>query len=393
MAFLTDLDRTYTTPEDICAHVGDEYARFMGAIVPPVFQNSLFVRPNAGNGVEDAGYVYTRASNPTIDIAERKIAALEGGEGALCFASGMGAISSAIMHFARAGGHIVLVDSAYGCTLGLIRDYLSKRFAVEFTNVNGSSVEEIENAIRPNTTLIYLESPSSMLFRMQDIEQIARIARERGIGTIMDNSYSTPLYQQPLKYGIDIVCHTASKYLGGHSDIVAGALASRDRDIITSIQDYERAWFGNNMDPHAASMLIRGIRTLPVRLPQHSANAEKVVRFLESDPRIIKVNYPGSATYGQNDLFHKYMKRASGLLSFIPKGTEEQIRAFCARLRYFQNGVSWGGFESLCVTSGVLDTTPEIGRKAFVVRMHIGLENVDTLIDDISQALEVLPKV
>ena len=389
MAFLTDLDRTYKTPEDICAHVGDEYARFMGAIVPPVFQNSLFVRPNGVNGV-NSDYVYTRVSNPTTDVAERKIAALEGGDGALCFSSGMGAISSAIMHFIRAGGHIILVDTSYGCTLGLIRDYLNPRFNIEYTCVNGSSVEEIEAAIRPNTNLIYLESPSSLLFRMQDLERIAAIAKAHGIGTVADNSYATPLYQNPLKYGIDIVCHTASKYLGGHSDIVAGALVAR-REIIQSIQDYERAWFGNNMDPHAASLLTRGIRTLPVRMPQHSANAEKVAAWLENDPRIERVFYPGSATYPQMNLFKKYMKRACGLMSFVPAGTDEQIRAFTSKLHYFQNGVSWGGFESLCIPLGVLDTTPELGRKAFVVRMHVGLENVDTLIADLDQAMADLP--
>ena len=391
MAFLTDLDKTYKTPEDICAHVGDEYEKFGGAIVPPIYQNSLFVRPTEVNGVTQTEYAYTRTANPTTDVAERKIAALEGAEGALCFSSGMGAISSAIMHFARAGGHIVLVDTAYGCTLGLIRKYLHERFNIDFTNVLGTSVDEIVSAIRPNTTLIYLESPSSLLFRMQDLDEITKIARERGIGTIMDNSYSTPLYQQPLKHGVDIVVHTASKYLGGHSDIVAGALASRDKDIIRSIQDLERSWFGNNIDPHCASLLIRGIRTLPVRLAQHSANAEKVAAWLENCPKVRRVFYPGSATYAQNDLFKKYMTRASGLMSFVPAGTEEQVKAFTGRLRYFQNGVSWGGFESLLIYLGVCDTTPELGCKAPLVRMHVGLENVDTLIADLDRALADLP--
>jgi len=389
MAFLTEEDRKYTTPEDICAHVGDEYAKYMGAIVPPVFQNSLFVRPNECNGV-DSPYSYTRMSNPTTDIAERKIAALEGGEGALCFSSGMGAISSAILHYTRAGSHIVLVDTAYGCTLGFIRTYLHERFGVGYTLVNGASVDEIRAAIRPSTTLIYLESPSSLVFRMQDLDAVTALARERGVGTVIDNSYATPLFQQPLKHGVDIVCHTASKYLGGHSDIVAGALVAR-REIIESIQDHERAWLGSNMDPHQASLLIRGLRTLPVRMPRHAENAEKIAAWLEECPKIRRVFYPGSRTYGQNGLFHKYMKRATGLMSFEPAGSPEEIRRFAARLRCFQNGCSWGGFESLCTVLGGDADSRAAGRPDNLVRIHVGLEDADTLIADLGQALGILP--
>ena len=390
MAFLTEEDRRYTTPEDICAHVGDEYGKYLGAIVPPVFQNSLFVRPTAANNFERSGYVYTRVSNPTTEVAERKIAALEGGDGALCFSSGMGAISAAIMHFVRASSHIVLVDTAYGCTSGLIKEYLGPRYNVEYTLVRGDDIDEIRAAIRPNTRLIYLESPSSLVFRMQDLDAVTELAHERGIGTVIDNTYATPLYQQPLKHGVDIVCHTASKYLGGHSDIIAGAVVAR-RDIIESIQNYERSWFGAVMDPHQASLLTRGLRTLCLRVPQHSANAEKVAAFLEDSPKIKQVFYPGSRTYAQNELFHKYMKRATGLLSFVPAGTPQQIGQFAGRLRFFQNGCSWGGFESLCVPQGSSDSLRAAGIPDNIVRVHIGLENPDTLIADLEQAMEVLP--
>ena len=382
MAFLTDEDRLYTTPEDICTHVGDEYAKFQGAIVPPIFQNSLFVRPDEYNGIPDHPYEYTRMSNPTTDIAERKIAALEGGDGALCFSSGMGAISSAIMYCVRAGCHVILVDTSYGCTLGLIRDYLSGRFNIDCTLVSGCDVNEIEAAIRPETRLIYLESPSSVLFRMQDLDAITAIAKAKGITTVIDNSYATPLNQQPLKHGVDIVCHTATKYLGGHSDIVAGALVAR-REIIESIYRYERAWFGSNMDPHAASLLIRGLRTLPVRLDRHAENAEKIAAWLEDNPKIEKVFYPGSKTYEQNDLFRRYMRRATGLMSFVPRGSWDDTVRLTRKLKFFQCGCSWGGFESLAlpIRTGGGDQ-PE-----FVVRMHVGLEDVNTLIADIEQAL------
>lgn len=385
MAFLTEQDKKYRTPEDICTHLGDEYSKFSGAIVPPIFQNSLFVNPTDVNGVEPHGYAYTRVSNPTTDIAERKIAALEGADGALCFSSGMGAISSAIMHFIKPNGHILMVASAYGPTVEFAKNYLHNRMGIEYTAIPGDSVEEIEAAIRPNTCLIYLESPSSLIFKMQDLEAVSAIAKARGIGTVIDNTYATPLHQQPLKHGIDIVCHTASKYMGGHSDIVAGVVAAR-REIIESIQGNERALYGNNMDPFAAWLLLRGLRTLPVRLKQHAENAKKVVEFLENHPKVTKVYYPGSKTYDQPELFAKYLSGSNGLLTFAPDAEPEQVEKFVRNLHYFQNGCSWGGFESLAVHCG---KNPETGLMHDVVRMHVGLENPDTLIEDIKQAMNV----
>ena len=385
MALLTAEDRKYTTPEDICAHLGDEYGKYSGAIVPPIFQNSLFVRPTDVNGVTQTEYSYTRNSNPTIDIAERKIAALEGADGALCFSSGMGAISSAIMYFIHANCHIILVAASYSNTFTLIRDYLKEKFNVDSTLVKGDSVEEIEAEIRPNTSLIYLESPSSLIFKMQDLEAVAALAKKHNIGTVIDNTYATPLHQQPLKYGIDIVCHTASKYMGGHSDIVAGALAAR-KDIIESIQGRERMLYGNNMDPHQAWLLIRGLRTMPLRLKQHGENAKKVAEFLENHPKVEKVFYPGSRTYEQPELFEKYLSGTNGLLSFVPKGTTEQIQKFTSSLHYFQNGCSWGGFESLCILLGASEEAKAYGQPENLVRVHVGLECVETLIADLSQA-------
>ena len=388
MAFLTDEDRKYTTPEDIIAHVGDEYAKFLGAIVPPIFQDSLFVRPDGANGIpDDNPFSYTRINNPTTDIAERKVAALEGADGALCFSSGMGAISSAIMHYIKDHCHVVIVDTSYGPSLQFIRSYLHDRFHVEYTLVHGADPEDIKNAVKENTTLIYLESPSSVVFRMQDLDVITAFAREKGIGTVIDGTYATPIHQQPLKHGVDIVCHTASKYLGGHSDIVAGVVAAR-REIIESIQYNERALLGNNMDPHQSWLMIRGMRTLIVRLNQHAANAAKVVEYLENSKKVKQVFYPGSKTYAQNDLYHKYMTGGNGLLTFVPNCPPEEVKSFVARLHMFQYGVSWGGFESLCIPAGCI---PEAEAPKGLVRMHVGLENVDTLIADIDQALAPLP--
>ncbi|MDR1060593.1 MAG: PLP-dependent aspartate aminotransferase family protein [Clostridiales bacterium] len=407
MANVTEHDRTYRTKEDICAHVGDDYGDFMGAIVPPVFQNSLFVMPAPGGGGgasaggkdaggkdtgnKDAGskgYSYTRTSNPTTDIAERKIAALEGAEAGLCFSSGMAAISAGILRFAKKDCHIVMVGTAYGPTRDFITRYLADKFGVAHTAVAGDT-DEIVAAARPDTALIYLESPSSLVYRIQDLAAVADFARGRGIATAIDNSYATPLCQNPLAYGIDLVCHTASKYLGGHSDIVAGTLAG-SAELIESIRANERSLMGACMDPHQAWLLIRGIRTLPVRLRQHAENAMKVATFLEGHPRVRRVLYPGLDSFPQRELAKKYLAGGNGLMSFVPDGEPEQIFAMIGALKHFQYGVSWGGFESL--VAGVSVGKPEgeaaaLGLPANLVRIHVGLESADTLIADLDQAL------
>lgn len=374
------------TKEDICAHLGDDYDSFMGAIVPPIFQNSLFTRKT-----KDHGYVYTRIGNPTTDIAERKIAALEEGEAAKCFSSGMGAISAAIMYWMSQGAHVICVRSAYGPTREFLGTYL-KRFGVETTFVTGDSIAEFEEAIRPNTKLIFLESPSSHLFFMQDLEAVAKLAKSHGIGTIIDSTWATPLYQNPLRYGIDMVVHSASKYLGGHSDIIGGVLIG-SRETMEQMTHGERALFGSNMDPHQAWLLLRGIRTLPIRMKQHQETGMQVAAFLESHPKVETVFYPGLASHPQYELGRKYLSGYTGLLSFVPKGTEQAISDMIRRLRYFELGPSWGGFESLINTPGLgisEEASKATGIPHGLVRISIGLERADSLIEDLDQALHGL---
>lgn len=391
MAVVKPQDNNYKTKEDICTHVGDEYAQFMGAIVPPIFQNSLFLMPSDNNGIADNGYIYTRVSNPTTDIAERKIAMLEGAEAAACFSSGMAAISSAIMYFIKKDCHVIAPYTIYGPARTFISKYLAEKFGVNVTFVHGSDIEEWKAAIRPNTTLIYLESPSSQVMYMQDLEEIAKIAKAHNIGTVIDNTYATPLHQNPIAYGIDLVCHTASKYMGGHSDIVAGAVAG-SAEIISQICQQERALYGACMDPHQAWLLIRGLRTLPVRLKAHGESGLKIAKYLENHPCVKQVFYPGLDSHPQKDLVKKYLNnQTNGLISFIYNGTAEQAAKFIRSLEIFQHGVSWGGFESLVVSGSVgmsEEDAKAVGMPVNVVRIHVGLENVDTLIADIEQAFE-----
>jgi len=374
--------------EDICTHLGDAYEQYMGAVVPPIFQNSLFVDVDNAIGKK---YSYTRINNPTVEIVESKIAALEEGEAALCFGSGMAAITTGILYWLESNSHAVLVRNAYGPTRNLFETYL-KRFGVKASYVSGTSIEEVEDALQCNTRLIYLESPVSNVFSLQDLAGISQLARSKGIATMIDNTWATPLFQNPLHFGVDMVVHTASKYLGGHSDIVAGALVTR-KEIIEQMIVRDRALLGGIMDPHQAWLLLRGIRTLPIRMKQHQENALKIAQYLENHPKIKQVLYPGLKSHPQYALGRAQMMGYSGLMSFVPIGTAEMLHPFVKGLRYFQRGPSWGGYESLVSGIGI-DLSPEESRLSGVpqgaIRISIGLEHVDTLLEDLESGLNRL---
>ncbi|MBE5767150.1 MAG: PLP-dependent transferase [Clostridiales bacterium] len=389
MALLREQDRKYTTPEDICAHLGEDYEEYFGAVNPPIYQTSLF-----GKTERPKDYVYTRVSNPTTEVAERKIAALEGADGAICFASGMGAITAAIMHYIRPACHVICVATTYPDAKRFCRDYLKERAGVSCTLVKGESIEEIEKAIRPETTLIYLESPSTTMLKMQDLEAIANLAKAHNIGTVIDNTYATPLFQNPLKWGIDISIHTVSKYLGGHSDIVGGVICAR-KELLESIQHNERSMLGSILGPQESYLLIRGMRTLPQRMRKHGENGMIVSRYLENHPMVSKVYYPGGDTYQQKELFEKYMSGTTGLMSLQINGTPQQAQTFVNSLKVFREGVSWGGFESL-VSGKTIGMPPERCIEedvdTNVIRLHVGMENIDTLLKDLEQALDAASK-
>jgi cystathionine beta-lyase len=374
-------------PEDICLHSGEDYTFYHGAIIPPIFQNSLFVQ-SKDHPFDPESFVYTRMSNPTLQIAEKKLAELENAEAALVFSSGMAAISSGILSIVKAGDHILAVENVYGPTREFLEQYLSK-FNVSVSFVKGVHPEEFENAIQQNTQLIYLESPTSFTMHMQDLAEIANIARKNQVFTMIDNTWATPLYQNPISFGVDLVAHTASKYLGGHSDIVAGVLAGSKKHI-DSIQLHERALLGAVMDPHQAWLLIRGLRTLPVRLQQHQQNALKIAKFLELHPAVDHVLYPGLASHPQYELGKRQMSGFTGLMSFVLKGDTQTVETFIQELQVFQLACSWGGFESLVIPIGKgmeKDMREKLGIHPELIRIHVGLENIDTLMNDLKQAL------
>ncbi|MBP1988573.1 trans-sulfuration enzyme family protein [Paenibacillus eucommiae] len=377
---------SYSRKEDICTHLGDDYERYLGAIVPPIFQNTLFTQKTS-----DQGYSYTRESNPTIEIAEKKIAALEEGEAAKCFSSGMAAVSAAVMHWLSKDDHIICIKSVYPRARELLDSYLRK-FGIEITYVSGAAVEEFEQAIQPNTKLIYLESPSSLIFAMQDLAAVAKLAQAYGIATVIDNTWATPLFQNPLNFGIDMVIHSATKYLGGHSDILGGAIVSR-AEVLEELNFRERGLFGAVMDPHQAWLLIRSLRTLPVRMLQHQQSSLAMATFLERHEAVSQVFYPGLPSHPQYELGQKQMSGYSGVMGFIVNRSYEQIMEALRGLKLYEIGPSWGGFESLIGPMKVDEQLAwhlGIPQGAGLVRISVGLEHIDSLIGDLEQGLNGL---
>ncbi|HYK71658.1 MAG TPA: aminotransferase class I/II-fold pyridoxal phosphate-dependent enzyme [Pseudoneobacillus sp.] len=383
-------DLGYREYSDDTLLVHDEHDdRHQGAVTFPVYQNSLFTfstvedYEKAREQLVDS-YLYTRGNNPTVKILEERIAALEQGEQARCFASGMAAISSAILSTIQSGDHIICVDQAYGPTREFLSEYL-KKFNILTSFVNGSSMEEIKRAAQPNTKLIYLESPTSLLFELQDIHACVSFAKEIEAKTIIDNSWSTPIYQKPLLMGVDLVVHSLTKYMSGHSDVVAGVVVG-NKELITNINKNEHLLLGGILSPQNASLILRGMRTLAIRMEQHQKSAFEIAKFLEEQPFIERVHFPGLPTNPFHSLAKKQMSGFGSLLSFETNLSYELVREMVNSLKMFRVGVSWGGYESLVTLHRKNDSNTQ------VVRLYIGLENPEDIKEDLKAAFQVLVK-
>ncbi len=380
----------------ILNHLGEERAGSHGAVAPPIVQSSIFAFPSVaemrlGFADEFAEHLYTRGNNPTVSILRKKVAALEGAEECLAFGSGAAAMAAGVLASIRSGELVICVAKPYSWTRGLLRDLLPK-FGVETSFIDGTDVANFEQAIKPETRLIVLESPNSMTFEQQDLAAVAALASRCGIRTICDNSFASPLNQSPLALGIDLVVHSATKYLNGHSDVVAGMLCGSEA-ILREVFKGPYMTFGAILSPHDAWLMIRGLRTLAVRMERIAATTSKVLSFLEQHAKIRRVYHPHASSCAQAELTRRQLQRPSGLLT-IDIETEEivAVERFCNALKRFLMTVSWGGYESLAfpvcavfppdapVRAGPLPLT--------LVRLSIGLEEADVLIEDIGQALE-----
>jgi len=343
-------------------------------------------------GDEFEATLYSRGQNPTLNILRKKLAALDGAEDALVFSSGIAAITVPILALVKQGDHIVSVENPYSWTIKLFNYFLPK-FGITTTFVDGSDVQNIQNAIQPNTKLIYLESPNTFSYDLQDLQAVSRIAKQKGIFTMIDNSYCGPLFQQPVKFGIDLVAQSATKYIGGHSDVVAGVVTG-SKALITQIFDNEFLNIGPALSPHSAWLLIRGLRTLPLRMQRSFETATKVTDWLGKHLAVETVIWPFNPNFKQLELAHKQMQGCGGMFSFTLKNSSvKSIEAFCNNLQHILMAVSWGGHESL-ITPSIAGITNEAydqkNPRHQLIRMYVGLEDADYLTKDLEQALATL---
>ena len=373
-----------------------------GAMAPAIHQTSLFTFDSYEDfeatvqGTRDH-YVYSRGRNPTVELLEHKVAELEGAEAARAFASGMGAISAAILAQLESGDRVVCIRNVYPDTYKLLTQLLP-RFGVETTFVDGTNTEAVADAL-PGAKVLYLENPSSLTFDLQDVEALTEAARRQGVTTIIDNSWASPLYQQPIAMGVDLVVHSASKYISGHSDVVAGIVAGSATHV-SRLAALEYGVLGAKLSPFDAWLLIRGLRTLPLRLARHYENALRVAAFLEAQPQVARVRYPALPGHPQQELFQKQFSGGSGLLSFeVRTDLTERVREFANALHLFHLGVSWGGYDSLAypaaigyASGGPTNAVRDFGAPKSLIRLHVGLEDADDLVTDLRQAFAAMER-
>jgi cystathionine beta-lyase/cystathionine gamma-synthase len=381
----------------IINELAEERENYFNAIAPPIVQTSNFSFRKVDDmrkafADEMGGYLYSRGLNPTVDILRKKLAALDGAEDCLVFNSGAAVIFAGVLANVKSGDHIVSVRNPYTWAQKMF-DIILPRFGVTTTYVDGRETKNIEEAIQSNTSLIYLESPNSWDYALQDLEAIAAIAKQRGIVTMIDNSYCTPLYQRPIEMGIDLSMQTATKYISGHSDTLGGVL-SGSHEMMKRIFNSEYLNIGSGIQPFNAWLLIRGLRTLPARLERITRTTAEVVRFLKQHPKVRQVIFPFDESFPQCQLAKRQMQGACGLLTFtIKDGTCESITRFCESLKHIMMAVSWGGHESLVIPKcagiqpGDFDgANPEHQ----YIRLYVGLEDASWLIADLSEALNLV---
>ncbi len=376
---------------------GEERENYFNAIAPPIFQTSNFAFKKVGDlrkAFEDemSGYLYSRGINPTVDILRKKLAALDNAEDCLVFNSGAAAMFAAVLASVKAGDHIVSVNKPYTWAQKMF-DNILPRFGVTTSYIDGTKIENFERAILPTTTLIYLESPNSWDYALQDLSAVAELAKAENIITICDNSYCTPIFQKPIDLGIDMVLQSATKYISGHSDTVAGVLTGL-KSRMKKIFESEYLNIGSGIQPFNAWLLIRGLRTLPLRLEKVSNTTMKIVGYLKKHPKVEKVIAPFDESFPQYELAKRQMKGACGLLSFVVKAERmEQIIIFCESLEHILMAVSWGGYESLilpkCASLSPADFD-SVNPEHRMLRLYVGLEEADYLWADLEKAFSVM---
>ncbi len=376
--------------ETIAIHAGGRPDATFGAVSVPIYQTSTFVFEDVG---KTRGYDYSRTANPTRKVLEDTIAQLEGGKAGFAFATGMAA-EATVMHLLEAGDHVISGDDVYGGTYRLFQNVM-RAFGLEFTFLRMDSRQAIEEAIRPNTRMLWLESPSNPLLNIIDVEMVADVAKKHGILTVMDNTFATPYFLRPIDFGIDLVVHSTTKYLNGHCDVVGGAVVTTTDELTERVQFLLNA-MGTCASPFDCWLVLRGIETLPVRMKQHEANAIAVANYLREHLPVNRVFYPGLESHPGHEIAKRQMKGFGGVVSFELKGGIQAANNFLRRIKVFSLAESLGGVASLAEHPATMthasmpkDYREKVGITDELIRLSVGLENVDDLIEDLHQALEV----
>ncbi|MCX2184928.1 cystathionine gamma-synthase [Streptomyces sp. SKN60] len=368
-------------------HAGNTADPLTGAVVPPIYQVSTYKQDGVG-GLR-GGYEYSRSANPTRTALEENLAALEGGRRGLAFASGLAAEDCLLRTLLVPGDHVVIPNDAYGGTFRLFAKVV-QRWGVDFSVANTSDVAEVRAAINDRTKLVWVETPSNPLLGITDIEAVAGVARQAGVKLVVDNTFASPYLQQPLSLGADVVVHSLTKYMGGHSDVVGGALVAADAELGEELAYHQNA-MGAVAGPFDSWIVLRGIKTLAVRMDRHSENAGKVVDMLTQHPKVTQVLYPGLPEHAGHEIAAKQMRAFGGMVSFRVQGGEQAAVEVCNRAKLFTLGESLGGVESLIEHPGRMTHASVAGSAlevpADLVRISVGIENADDLIADLRAAL------
>ncbi len=381
-------------------HGGFEKDPVSGALATPIYQTSTYIFDTAEQGgrrfaLEEGGYIYTRLGNPTNSQLEEKIALLEGAEACMSMSSGMGAITSAIWTLLKAGDHVVVNKTIYGCTFAFFNHGIS-RFGVDVTFVDATNLDEVRDAMRENTKIVYLETPANPDNRLVDIEAVSEIAHKNKDCVVMvDNTFCTPYLQKPLELGADIVVHSATKYLNGHGDVIAGFVVGK-KEYIDQVRLFGvKDMTGSVLGPFEAYLILRGMKTLHVRMDRHTENAMKVAKFLEGHDKVISINYPGLESFQQYELAKKQMKAPGGMIAFEVEGGLEGGKKLLNSLKLCTLAVSLGDCETLIQHPASMTHSPytkeeraEAGISEGLIRISVGLEDVEDIIADLAQGLD-----
>jgi len=383
--------------DTLVIHEGYDDQAHKGSLAVPLYQTSTYSFETAVQGENrfsgaEEGPIYSRLGNPTVSVLEDRITALEDGAGALAFGSGMAAVSSVLVHLTKTGDHILCSRGIYGCTFGLLNIF-EEKYNITHDFVSMDTEEQIEKAITPETVCIYIETPINPTMELVDIQLVVNVAKRHGIRVVVDNTFSSPYLQNPLTMGVDFVLHSATKYINGHGDVIAGLLIGNNKEEIEQIRKSIQKDYGGIISPFDAWLLIRGLKTMPVRMDRHSSNAEKMISYLKKQDLVEEIYYPFDQDNPQFDIAKRQMRAGGGLISFTIKGGKEQAQLFMDSLSLIKIAVSLGDAETLIqhpatmTHSGIPETERlSMGITDSLLRLSVGLEYADDLINDFESA-------